>query len=59
MTTKLNKNYFQMSLDTHKDLTDNQYQQDDKAQRLVRNKLNLFLDPETRVAHVKATVTCY
>ena len=48
-----------MSVDSHSNLTDNQYQQDDKALRLVRNKLNLFLDPETRVAHVKAMVTCY
>jgi hypothetical protein len=36
-----------MSLDSGLDLIDNQYQQDDKAPRLVLNKLNLFLDPET------------
>ena len=48
-----------MNVDRLDNLTDNQYQQDDKASRLVRNKLTLFLDPETRVAHVKAMVTCY
>ncbi|WP_301561706.1 hypothetical protein [Pseudoalteromonas sp. KG3] len=36
-----------MGVDTLLNLTDNQYQQGDEAQRLVLNKLNLFLDPET------------
>ena len=41
----LNENYFQMSIDSWLNLTDNQYQQDDKARRLVLNKLTFVSRP--------------